>query len=122
MASAVSVLKKILSDFNANHDVQVSAVISRSGIPIAWVAPDDIHIENFATLAATLMGASDVIYSGLEKEPPTRIGIESRDGFFRIVELGSKAFVAVFSRHSHETLDPPLSELSSRLKEALLRS
>ena len=54
MPVAVEALRKLLTDFNARTGAKMSAIVSRSGVPVAWVLPDDAQVDNFAMMAATL--------------------------------------------------------------------
>ncbi len=48
----------MLQDFNGRTGARMSAIVSRSGVPVAWSMPEDIQVDNFATMAATLLGRS----------------------------------------------------------------
>ena len=120
MPSAVSELKRILTDFNTRYNAKLSAVISRSGIPIAWAVPDDdVHIENFATLAATLLGASEVIYTGMNKAPPKRVVIESEHGMLVAAGVGTKAFVIAMTPARTDEIDLGLDAVSEGVRNVL---
>ena len=120
MSSAVSEIKRILTDFNARYHATLSAVISRSGIPIAWSAPDDgFHLEDFATLAATLLGASEAIYTGLSQAPPTRVVIESDHGMLMAAGIGAKAFVIALTPARSEAIDRALDAVTEDVKSVL---
>ena len=41
MPVAVEGLRKLLQDFNARTGARMSAIVSRSGVPVAWVLPDE---------------------------------------------------------------------------------
>src|SRR6267378_2855689 len=57
MPTAVGELNRILRDFNAKYRASLSAVVSRSGVPIAWALPPDARVDNLASLSATILGA-----------------------------------------------------------------
>ena len=63
--STEAALKDILRKVREEFDVTVCAVISKNGIPLAWDIPNPHNIETFATLSATILGAAEVVYSGL---------------------------------------------------------
>ncbi len=52
-----------------------------------------MHVETFATLSATLLGASEVVYTGLNKEPTKRVVVESDAGNLVAVGLGKKSML-----------------------------
>ena len=74
-------------------------VVSRTGVPIAHEGPQDLNAETFASLAATLMNAAEVMYASLGRPPPGRIVVESDAGTLVASGLGTKAmFVALGDR------------------------
>lgn len=99
MPSAANELKRLLGEFNGRHGADLSMVASRTGVPIAYEGPRELNAETFASLAATMMNAAEVMYAGLGRLAPTRIVVESENGTLVASGLGSKAmFVAVGGR------------------------
>ena len=120
MSSAFSEIKRILMEFNARYDAKMSAVISRSGVPIAWSAHDDaLPVEDFATLAATLLGASEAIYTGLNQTPPKRVIIESDDGMLMAAGIGAKAFVIALTPARTREVDRALEAVTEDVRTVL---
>ncbi len=117
--STVSELKNILADLNSSYGVEISAIVSRSGIPIAWNLPDNVHVETFATLSATLLGASEVVYTGLNKEPPKRVVVESEGGNMVAIGLGKKAILVAMSTESVEKLGEGVEVATANIREVL---
>lgn len=118
--SMVGELNKELESLNKKHDIEISAIISRSGVPIAWNFPDETQIETFSTLSATILGASEVVYSSLGRDPPQRIIIESPGGLLMATSIGSKALIAVLSKNGDvDTLTAALNEAVNNVKEVL---
>lgn len=118
--SMVGALKKELENLKEKHGIEISAIVSRSGVPIVWNMPDETHLETFATLSATIVGASEVVYAGLGKDPPTRIITESKSGVFLAHSLSSKAILAIISNSTDvETLSNALEESIKNIKEVL---
>ena len=99
MPSAANELKRLLGEFNGRHGADLSMVVSRTGVPIAHEGPRELNAETFASLAATMMNAAEVMYTGLGRTAPTRIVVESENGTLVASGLGTKAmFVAVGGR------------------------
>ena len=118
--SMVGELNKELEALNKKYDIEISAIISRSGVPIAWNIPDDAQIETFSTLTATILGASEVVYSSLGKSPPARIIIESNNGLLMSTSIGSKALIAILSKEVDiDKITTALSEAVGNVKEVL---
>jgi len=119
LASVVGELKRILGEFNNRYGASMSAIVSRSGIPIAWNVPPGTPIENFAALSATLLGASEVIYTGVSKPPPTRVIVESEDGVLIVAGLGQKAFVVAMFQKSGDDMIKGIEEVSKAIMDVL---
>lgn len=98
MPSAVAELKRLLGDFNARHGADLSLVVSRTGVPIAHDGPKELNAETFASLAATLMNAAEVLYTGLGRAAPERIVVESANGTLVASGLGTKAMFVALGR------------------------
>jgi predicted regulator of Ras-like GTPase activity (Roadblock/LC7/MglB family) len=96
--SMLADLKVELKKLEDEHGIEISAVVSRSGVPIAWNMASESHVETFATLSATILGASEVVYADLGKVPPKHIFIESQDGTFLATPLGTKALLVGMSK------------------------
>ena len=101
MPVAVEGLRKLLQDFNTRSGAKMSAIVSRSGVPVAWVLPDETQVDNFATMAATLLGALEVIYATMKAATPTHVTVESEGGILSVREVtGKMFFVAMATRRS----------------------
>jgi predicted regulator of Ras-like GTPase activity (Roadblock/LC7/MglB family) len=96
--SMLADLKAELKKLEDEHGIEISAVVSRSGVPIAWNMASEAHVETFATLSATILGASEVVYADLGRVPPKHIFIESQDGTFIATPLGTKALLVGMSK------------------------
>jgi predicted regulator of Ras-like GTPase activity (Roadblock/LC7/MglB family) len=99
MPTAAEELRRLLGEFNERHAADLSMVVSRTGVPIAHEGPPDLNAETFASLAATLMNAAEVMYTGLGRAAPDRIVVQSEAGTLVATGLGTKAmFVALGKR------------------------
>ena len=119
MPSAVGELNRILRDFNARFRASLSAVVSRSGVPIAWALPADMRVDNLATLTATILGASEVIYSVLNQDPPKRIIVEAEKGTLIATGVGPKSFLVAMVPGKAETVTPGLDQAASSIRNVL---
>jgi predicted regulator of Ras-like GTPase activity (Roadblock/LC7/MglB family) len=117
--TTVGELKTILEEMKAQHDTDISAVISKSGIPIVWDLPEETHLETFATLSATILGASEVVCTGLGKKPPKRVVVETEDGNLIAISLGAKALLVAMSSASAEELAEIVEEIAENIKGVL---
>ena len=101
MGRNVDALRNVLVDLKAATDAEVCAVVAKSGVPLAYILPEESHVDNFGTMAATLLGALDVIYSGLHKESPSRVVVDAGASVLIAQKVTEGAFlvaiVAAFS-------------------------
>ncbi len=118
MPGAAAELKRLLGEFNARHGADVSMVVSRTGVPIAHEGPEDLNADTFASLAATLMNAAEVLYTGLGRPPPGRIVVESSNGTLVATGLGSKAMLVALGAKQDEIVRG-LDEMTAGMRSVL---
>lgn len=117
--SAVEELKTILNDLRTNHEIEICAVISRNGIPLAYELPNGVHIDAFSTLSATILGASEVIYSGLRKNIPEHVLIESNGTNYIVIGVGPKALLVAMSSQDTPAMTTNVINAAEKIKEVL---
>ncbi len=117
--SAVEELKLILNRLRTKHNIEICAVISRNGIPLAHELPDGVHIDAFSTLSATILGASEVIYSGLGKTVPDRVTIEANGTNYIAMGVGPKALLVAMGNSSTPDLITKITKAAEDVKEVL---
>jgi len=94
--TATDELRRLLGQFNKENRADLSMVLTRTGTSIAYEGSGAINADTFASLAATLMNAAEVMYAGLGRAAPSRILVESEQASLVASGLGAKAmFVAV---------------------------
>jgi predicted regulator of Ras-like GTPase activity (Roadblock/LC7/MglB family) len=116
---AVDALRKLLRDFNARTGSKMSAIVSRSGVPVAWVLPEDAQVDNFATMAATLLGALEVIYATMKANAPTHVTVESEGGILSVRELTGKMFFVAMAERRSPALVRSVDEVITKAKGLL---
>lgn len=117
--SAVEELKTILTDLKKGNEIEICAVISRNGIPLAYELPEGAHIDAFSTLSATILGASEVIYSGLGKKAPHRVLIEANGSNYMAVGVGPKALLVAMGSTENPELNENIMSAAEKIKEVL---
>lgn len=120
MPVAVDALRKLLNEFNIRSGARMSAIVSRSGVPVAWSVPDDVQVDNFATMAATLLGALEVIYSTTKAGPPGALTVEADGGILTLRDLTGKMFFVALSEKKvpfGRVLDEALADVMGLLGE-----
>ena len=120
--SIVGILNKELDNLESEHGIETSAVISRSGVPIAWHISEESSAETVATLSATIFGASEVIFTSQGRAPPQKVMVESESGGAMITcSLGKKALLILMSsKMDNSALSSVAAEASKKIKEVLL--
>ena len=119
MPVAVEALRKLLMDFNARTGARMSAIVSRSGVPVAWVLPDEAQVDNFATMAATLLGALEVMYATMKADAPNHVTVESEGGILSVRGVSGKMFFVTMSDRRTATFAKSLDEALSKAKGLL---
>jgi len=117
--STVDDLKRVLQELSSDHDVDISAIVSRSGIPIAWNIPDEVHVETFATLSATLLGASEVVYTGLSRGTPKRVIVQSENGTLVAIGLSKKALLVAMGNEGDDNVFQAVDNAAKKIREVL---
>ena len=112
-------LRKLLQDFNARTTAKMSAIVSRSGVPVAWVLPDDAQVDNFATMAATLLGALEVIYATMKANAPTHVTVESEGGILSVREVTGKMFFVAMAERRSSALVRAIEDVITKSKGML---
>ncbi len=105
------------------------ALTSKNGVPIASYLEKQEENESFSTLSATILGASEVIFSGFEKQNPDFIVGNSKDSVLLIREVGANAVLSVLGDSDSkdqmiEDMEEMVSEIdvlekASEIKEVL---
>ncbi len=114
-------LEKALKKLEKSCGADISAIVSRSGRPIAWNIPDEALIESFATLSATIMGASEVIYRGLNREVPNKIIMESEGGTSVVTSIGPKMLLIALNTTRDKSFLTSMDEAIENIKNLLSR-
>lgn len=85
-------LKRVLRDFNFTYNTQISGIITKTGLPLAIQTNERMEEDHFATMAATLIGSTEVLYRGIGLSPPGDIVVHSKDGIMLVINLGRNIF------------------------------
>ncbi|MFO7619223.1 MAG: roadblock/LC7 domain-containing protein [Thermoplasmata archaeon] len=120
----MSVAAELTSELDklANEQgVEISAVITRSGAPIAWHLPAGASAETIATLSATIFGASEVIFTGSGWNKPVKVSVESGpEGCMVTRSLGRKAILVLMSKKMDVAqLDKKATEAEIKIRELM---
>lgn len=74
--------------------------------------------ESFSTLSATILGASEVIFSAFEKNDPETIIINSNDSVLLVREVGKDTLLSILgSFEEEEDLSSYIKDMSVKIKK-----
>lgn len=93
----------------------MSAVVTRSGGVLASVLPDDVPADNFATMAATLLGALEVIYSATKGPSPQKVTVQTEAGNLVVRVVTPKVFLVALT-------DGSLADVAAHVEETAVRA
>lgn len=77
-------IQNYFEEFKSDPQVKALALTSKNGIPIAHIVEKEGEHESFSTLSATILGASEVIFSSMENDEPGNILVDSDDALLVI--------------------------------------
>ncbi len=97
------------------------AVVTRSGVPVAWVLPDDVPADNFATMAATLLGALEVIYSTLKGPAPEQVVVRTDRGTLFVRPVTTKTFFVALTDGQPQDTQAHVEEAATRARALLAK-
>jgi len=117
MPVAAEALRKLLEEFNAKTSATMSAIVSRSGVPVAWVLPDEAQVDNFATMAATLLGALEVIYVAMRRDAPNRVTVVADGGILTVHDVTGKMFFVTMTEKQPASFDKAVAKALSKAKD-----
>lgn len=109
-------LRRLLQIFNDRSGALGSAVITRSGVPLAWSLPEGAQVDNFGTMAATLLGALEVIYAGMKRDSPDEVVVSSSSGVLVARAITPKAFLVALAERDAAEFRKGLADLATRAK------
>ncbi len=115
----VEELRNLLEDLKNRTGAEICAIISRNGIPIVFTGIDGSQVDTFSTLSATILGASEVIYSGLGKDKPKTVIAESNGGTYITTPLSPKTLLTILSKTPRDELLGAVEACKDSIKEVL---
>ncbi len=98
----------------------MSAIVTRSGVPVSWALPDEVPPDNFATMAATLLGALEVIYSTMQGPSPQVVSVRTESGTLVVRLITSKLFIVALAGGEAD-LAKPVEEAATRARGILAK-
>ena len=112
----------LLKGFNGRTGSRLSAVVTRSGVPLAAVLPEEVPLDNFATMAATLLGALEVIYTTMKAPSPEQVVVRSENGTLVVRVVTSRAFFVALTDGDSEDAARAAEETATRARALLAKT
>lgn len=108
----------MFDEYFEENGIDAIVFASKNGIPIASHIKKRDRSESFSALSATVMGASEVIFSGLDKECPEIIEILSKDSIMLIKGIGRSSVLSLLGDSSRkDELKDTLLEIEQKINE-----
>lgn len=121
MAGGSEELRVLLKSFNAQTGSRMCAIVTRSGVTVAAALPDDVPVDNFATMAATLLGALEVIYSTTNGPSPQEVTVQTERGILILRVITSKVFLVALTDGSVADAQKQAEETATRARALLAK-
>ncbi len=100
----------------------MSAIVTRSGVPVTWVLPPEVPPDNFATMAATLLGALEVIYSATQGPSPQVVTVQTESGTLHLRMITSKVFLVALTDGKAADVEAHVEETATRARGLLAKA
>ncbi len=100
----------------------MSAVVTRSGSVVASVLPEDVPADNFATMAATLLGALEVIYASTPGPGPRKVVVKTESGNLLLRPVTTKAFFVALTEGDPQDAENWVEETTLRARTLLAKT
>lgn len=96
-----------------------SAVVGKDGLMMHHDVPDEVVLDTFGIMSATIVGASVTAATELGKDEPSRIVVEAGDLNIIIYNAGRRALlvVAVPRDRTVEDVDKVVQDILAKAKE-----
>lgn len=99
----------------------MSAIVTRSGVSVASVMPEDVQADNVATMAATLLGALEVIYSSLQGPTPQHVYVETEGGTLAVRVITSRMFFVAMTNGRAADIQRAVDEAAAHARTLLAK-
>ena len=80
---------------------------------------DDAQVDNFATMAATLLGALEVMYGTMKMEPPNRLTVASDSGILSVHGVSGKMFFVAMAEKQTAAFGKAVADALGKAKGLL---
>ncbi|MFQ5909423.1 MAG: roadblock/LC7 domain-containing protein [Thermoplasmata archaeon] len=112
-------MEEMLKQLRETCGAVASALIGKDGLVISSDVPDDVSLETFGIMSATIVGASVTAATELGRDEPSRVAVETGDLRILIYNASKRALlvVAVPNERSIDEVDESVRDILARAKE-----
>jgi len=110
--------KKILSDLEADTNIEGSCIVSRDGILI-YSNLKDIYAEAFAAMLATLLSSAEVAMDEIKAGVPKKVVVDGKNKKIIVVGAGSHALLASITSGEAKEVFEKMMEAAKRIEKTL---
>lgn len=114
-------VQSIFEEYDRKDFIRGLVLTSKNGIPVATSLDRHDKSESFSALSATILGASEVIFSSFDREDPEIVNIRSGDTILLIKEVDSNTVLALLGDiDKKDDIDDKFEEIVSEVKEVII--
>lgn len=115
-------LRILLKGFNGQTGCRISAFVTRSGAIVASALPGDVAADNFATMAATLLGALEVIFTAAKGPAPQSVTVQTAQGTLFVRSVTSRVFFVALTDGESAEAGGYAEEIATRARAVLAKT
>ena len=112
------IYKKIISDLEANANIDGGCIVSRDGLLI-YSNMKNVHAESFAAMSATLLSSAEVAMDEIKEGVPKRVVVEGKNKKIIALGAGPNALLAVITKADIEEIIDALEKAAKEISKAL---
>ncbi len=110
--------KKILSDLEAEADIEGSCIVSRDGILI-YSSMKDIHAEAFAAMLATLLSSAEVAMDEIKAGVPKKVVVDGKNRKIVVIGAGANALLASVTHRGADDVYEAMKAAARKIDKTL---
>ncbi len=111
-------VEEVFKQTTEGSDIEAIALTSKNGVPIASYMENREEHESFSTLSATILGASEVIFSAFDKGSIEEISIDSNESILLIKEATPDSVLSLLGNsEDKEILLKEVEKIADKVKD-----
>ncbi|MFQ6106267.1 MAG: roadblock/LC7 domain-containing protein [Thermoplasmata archaeon] len=112
-------MEEMLKELRKSCGAVASALVGKDGLVMSSDVPDEVSLETFGIMSATIVGASVTAATELGREEPSKVTVDTGDLRVLIYNAGKRSLlvVAVPSDKSTEEVDESVKDILAHARE-----